>query len=147
MDLTEKSIMMTGEIMAFSDGAKSVKDGEKDAREALESGAAEKKMREIIKIQGGNPMIKPSDIAIGRFKKDILATESGKITALSNSLVANLAKTAGCPKDPRAGMYLHKKAGEKAEIGEPLYTLYAQSKSKLAYALAIAEGENPFTVA
>jgi len=144
-DLTEKSIMMAGELMEFCGSAKKGA-GAKEARACLEDGSAMKKMREIIKMQGGDPNVKVEDLKPGKFKKDIVAKTSGTVKKIDNMSVAKLAKAAGCPRDYAAGVYLYKKVGDSIEKGEKLFTIYSENKTKLHYAVTIDEGENPYTV-
>lgn len=144
-DLIEKSIMMVSEVMHFSGNATKAA-GKKEARSIIEDGTALKKMRKIIKMQGGDPDVKPEDLKPGKFKKDIVADRSGEIVSIDNILIARTARTAGAPKDPAAGLYIEKTVGDKVEKGDVLFTIYSESKTKLGYALNVAEGKNPFTI-
>jgi thymidine phosphorylase len=47
--------------------------------------------------------------------------------------MSHIARCAGAPKDPEAGMYLFKKIGDKVKKGEPLYTIYANLQERLDY--------------
>ena len=47
-------------------------------KEILRSGRAERKLREIIEAQGGNPKIKPEDIKIGDKKAEITTDKEGQ---------------------------------------------------------------------
>ena len=49
--------------------------------------------------------------------------------------MTRLAKSAGAPNDKGAGVYLHKKVGDKVKEKEPLFTVYAESREKLIFAL------------
>jgi len=70
-DLREKSIHMSG-IMLEMIGEKN---GLRIAKEMLDSGLAYKKMKEIIKIQGGN--LKSSIVnRLGRYKKEFYSNKS-----------------------------------------------------------------------
>jgi len=144
-DLVEKSIMMVGEILEFSGNCRKG-EGKKMARECLESGAALKKMREIIKMQRGNPNVELKDLKPGNYKKDIVEESGGVVKAINNKVIAKLARSAGAPQDKGAGVFIYKKVGDKAGAGEALFTLYTENKAKLQYTLGILKTENPFTV-
>jgi thymidine phosphorylase len=45
-----------------------------------------------------------------------------------------VAKLAGAPADPAAGIDLHVRLGQSVERGQPLFTLHAESPGELAYA-------------
>jgi thymidine phosphorylase len=53
-----------------------------------------------------------------------------------------VAKFAGAPAYPAAGLELHVRPGDVVEPGRPLFTLHAQSRGELAYALAYAEAQD-----
>jgi len=144
-DLIDKSIMMMGELLEFC-GSAEKKQGARQAKDILESGKAMEKMRQIIKLQRGNPNVRVQDLKPGKFKKEVKAASGGKVMWIENSVIAMIARTAGSPQDPGAGLYVEKKVGEKVSAGEVLFTVYAENQMKLKYALDIAKKTPPFTV-
>ncbi len=50
----------------------------------------------------------------------------------------------GCPIIDEAGMYLHKKTGDKIEKGEVIATLYALDETKLKLGIERFEEKSPF---
>jgi len=134
-DLVKKVITLSGTLLEMT----GIKNGKELAYRILKSGEAEKKLREIIKAQGGNPKIKPEDIEYAKESKTIRAKKSGVVKRISNYNMALVAKTAGAPKDKLAGILLHKKIGEFVNSNEPLYTVYAENKMKLKEALSMIE--------
>ncbi len=130
-DLKQKSLHMAGLILEMV----GIREGHKKAEKLLESGAAYRKMQEIIKAQGGNPDISPKDIKLGAFTHTIRSSHKGKLSKISNRLVTKIAKGAGAPNDKGAGIYLHKKLGDNVEKNEALFTIYAESKEKLVFAM------------
>ena len=89
-------------------------------------------MSDIIRAQNGkNPGIKADDIQLGDVQEEILAPKSALITDIDMSYLNTIVRTLGAPADYTAGIYLHKKVGDKVEKGEVLYTLYSSSKHKL----------------
>lgn len=118
---------------------------EGDAEEILETGRAYEKMKEIIKAQGGHTF-RAGEIEIGRYKEEIRSKEEGEIKGIHNSLVNEIARTAGCPKDKRAGIYLPKTPGESVKKGEELFTIYSENKSRLTKAAEKAEEKKVFEI-
>lgn len=141
-DLVEKATSLAG-ILFESSGEKN---GKKKAKEILENGSAEKKFREIINAQGGNPNIKPEDIPLGDEKIQIKSKDKGKVLWLSNPILSEIARKAGAPKDEGAGILLNKKIGDKVKKGEVLFTLYSESSNKMDSALELVKKENPAVV-
>ncbi len=141
-DLKDKSIKMAGILLETSGKAKRGQ-GVHMAKEILESGKAEEKMREIIKEQGGNPDIEPGDIEIGEHSKEIHAEESGRIQYLNTDLLSETGKLAGAPKDKKAGIYLEVEKGDKIEEGDKIMTIYSSSQRKLDSAVEFYENNKP----
>ena len=71
----------------------------------------------------------------------LLAAVSGSVVAIDNRRLARIAKLAGAPKAPCAGIDLQVRCGDFVERGEPLFTLHAQSPGELAYALDYANAQ------
>lgn len=133
-DVSEKVSNIVGILLEMV-GKGSVK----NALSVLKSGKAEKKFREIIAEQGGNPKVKPSDIEIGGKTADIAAEKDGRVLWIKNAEIAAIAKEAGAPKDKGAGILLHKKMGDKVRKGEKLFTVFSENSFCLGDALKLAE--------
>ena len=137
-DLVDKACDLAGRLLEMVGKAGKGK-GRKMALEIIKSGKADKKMREIIAAQGGNPNIQPDELKIGPENQIVKSKASGKIKHIDNKLIARIAKTAGAPKDKSAGIYLHCSVGKEVQEGDSLYTIYAKSKEKLQEAVVLAE--------
>ena len=122
-DLKKKSIMLATELLFLTGKYKSKDTAEKIITECLESGHAYKQMQRIIQAQGRKKMKK-----VGHHQMSVFAEKSGKVVLIDNKLVANIARTAGAPKDSGAGIYVYKKLGDKIKKGEKLYTVYSENK-------------------
>lgn len=130
-DLVEKAVSIAGIILEMAGKS----EGKKLATEALRSGKAENKMREIIAAQGGNSQIDLDDIPIGKEHFTIQSDRSGNLLWINNASVASLARFLGCPKDSSAGILLHKKLGDAVKRGEPLFTFYSERGTNLQRAI------------
>ncbi len=137
-DLREKSIYLSGQIFELA-GKSKKGNGEKLAREMLNSGKAFEKFKEIIKEQKGNL----NRIKESKHELKITAKSSGKIFRIDNKKLALLARMAGAPTDVTAGVYLNKKVGEKFKKGETLLTIHAESYSRLYHAFRFYKKEKP----
>jgi thymidine phosphorylase len=57
------------------------------------------------------------------------------IAGIHTRKLARLAKLAGAPRAPAAGVYMHVRVGQKVARGEPILTVHAHSPGELHYAL------------
>lgn len=141
-DLRHKSLLLAGKILEMAGKVEKGK-GYEVAEKILDSGKALEKMREIIELQGGNPNIKSSDIPIGKYKYDVRAERSGKISHIDNKTISKIARIAGAPLDKGSGVYLYRLRGDRVEAGDILFTIYAESETKLDYAIKALENLEP----
>jgi putative thymidine phosphorylase len=124
--LEAKALRLAGLLLnlCFKEEKKDL-NGEEEARKILKNGLALKKFQEIVAAQGGDKEIKSSKLKLAKFKKDILATVSGKIKDINNYNLNTIAKILGAPKDKQAGIYLHKKLDHPVKKNEPIMTFYS----------------------
>ncbi len=129
-DLEKKSIFLAGKILEMTGKAK-IGSGIKKAKEILKNGKALEKFKQIIIVQGGAIR----KLIPGKFKHDILAKKTGKILEIDNKAINLLARTAGCPADKYAGIYLHVHKDDKIKKNEKILTIYSESESRLRVAV------------
>jgi thymidine phosphorylase len=128
-DLVERALLLAGELMELS-GKVEKGNGKEIALRILKSGEAYKKFVSICYAQGRftEPIMAP-------YKFDIKSDKYGLVTRIDNRKIAKLAKLSGAPQDKSAGILLHTHLGEVIEENQLLYTIYAESKGELNYAL------------
>ncbi|ABE38680.1 thymidine phosphorylase family protein [Rhodopseudomonas pseudopalustris] len=140
-DLREKSLRLAAHLLEYDPllrgGA-----GYARAKELLDSGAALKKMQQIIDAQG--PSVCNSEL--GSHAADVLAPADGVVNGIDCLRINRLARTAGAPIVKGAGIDLFKKIGDRVDQGEPIYRIYASDRSELDLAIAAAEAESGFSV-
>ena len=107
------------------------RDGQSMAKNILRSGKAYEKMKKIIGAQGGNPEITPEEIKLGPHVKEFTSPKEGYIVEVNNSIINQIAKTAGCPSSKTSGIEIIKKQGAKIKEGEIVFKIYSHSASKL----------------
>jgi len=143
--LIEKSTSLAGLLLEAS-GFAGRGLGKEMAMRILETGKALKKMREIIEAQGGNPNVKPDDIAVGTQRAKIESPADGYVVEVSNSAINAIAKAAGSPVDKGAGVLLHAKVGYSVKKGDPLLEIFSEHPTKLSESLDLAQRLKPMTV-
>ena len=149
--LREKSLALAGILleigcMAGMGCVAARGEGKVAAEKILESGDAHRKLMEIIEAQGGDPTVKSSDIEVGEYTGDVLAPISGYVISFDNKRIVEIARSAGAPADKKAGVLIHKKAGEVAKIGEPLLTIHSGKEWDLQRAMNDALRDMPIVV-
>lgn len=135
-DLRERACRLAGILLEM--GAKAAAgEGYALALRTLADGRALKKFVAICEAQGGmrEPPVAP-------LQQVLRAREAGRITGIDNRKLARLAKLAGAPETPAAGLDMHVRLDDTVEPDQPLCTVHAASRGELEYALAYAEA-NP----
>ncbi len=130
--LVEKSCELAGIVFELA-GMTGRGLGKGLASELLNNGKALAKMREIIEAQGGDPQISPMDLKQrleGRPVLEYRAPSSGWPHTWSNYALKEIARTAGAPRDPLAGIEILRKK-ESVKKGEEVFRVYASSDSAL----------------
>lgn len=141
-DLKEKATDVAGILLEMI----GVEHGKRKAEKILKSGKAERKLREIIEAQGGNPKIKPEDIKVGDKKVEITSEKDGKVLWINNQGIVQVAREAGAPKEKGAGVKLKVKLGEQTRKGEVIFEIYAERNTKLEAAVKLAKKLQPVGV-
>jgi len=142
-DLVNKAASLAGLLFEMM----GINNGTQKAKELLRSGKAEKKLREIIGAQGGDPNVKPDDIEVGDETAEIRSDERGRVQWINNKAIAQIARESGAPKTKGAGVLLRKKLGDTVRKGDVLFTIYSGSVQKLDSAVLLAEDFNPMGIA
>jgi len=145
IDLINKSLDLSGILLELSGKIRKNR-GRETAEKILSTGKADKKMREIIEAQGGDPKIKPEDIELGKKTHTVKAENKGDVRCIDNKRISQVARSTGAPKDASAGVYLHVKVGDRVKVGSPLFTIYAKNSSKLEGAVRLTEQLQPIMI-
>jgi thymidine phosphorylase len=132
-DLREKALDLAGRVLE-ADPDLPAGSGRRRAEELLANGAARRKMDEIIAAQGPSPV----DGRLGSLVHEVTAPHDGRVEAIDCLRIANIARLAGAPNDPGAGIDLLLKTGDIARAGEPLYRIHASEPSDFQFAVEAA---------
>ena len=134
-DLRQRALMLAGAVLEMG-GKAAAGAGMAMARQTLASGAAMRKFQAICQAQGG--MREPPRAA---FTHVVESLHAGRVAAIDNRRLAPAAKLAGAPRAAAAGMLFHAPLGCVVGVGQPLFTLHAESPGELAYALAYVRAQ------
>jgi thymidine phosphorylase len=134
VDLREKSLFLAARVLE-SVGAVGPSEGYAAAREALDSGRAARKFDEIVELQGRREI--PCEAPL---RGVIESPRDGRIRSLHCQRINALAKLAGAPAHPAAGLRVLRKPGDVVVRGEPLIEVHARSETHLRFAEDYARG-------
>ncbi|MBF6024880.1 thymidine phosphorylase family protein [Lysobacter niastensis] len=131
-DLRERAVVLAAALLDLVPGTPSYP-GRQRAEDLLRSGAALSKFLSICEAQGGfrEPQAAPH-------VRSIAATRGGSILDIDNRRLAKIAKLAGAPASPSAGIDCRLRLGDRVRVGEPLFEVHAQTPGELEYALSYA---------
>lgn len=134
-DLIEHSVNLAGQLLEFGKKAQQGQ-GIEMAREIIKSGKAYDKFQKICQAQGD--LFEPP---VAKFQTNVLSDKAGVVKSIDCRKIAKVAKLAGAPSDKAAGIYCLHKLGDRVKKGDILYTIHAESKGALNYALEYTESE------
>lgn len=145
-DLEDKSVRLAGMLIELI-GMAGKGIGASIARDQLLSGKAWKSMQGIIRSQGGKPNLDSEDVTLGSKRMRVVARHPGRVTAVNNRAVDELARSLGAPDDKLGGIHLRKRIGDRVIAGEILYTCYARTQSRVQLAEAALKHLHVYTIA
>lgn len=144
-DFREHCLAIAAHMLHLGGRAASVAEGRRLAEETLVSGAAWEKFRGLVAAQGGDvrQIEEPERLPRARWIQEIPAPADGYLAEVRAYEVGMAALVLGAgrahkgePIDPAVGLIVHHKVGDAVWRGEPLFTVHANDKGRLAEAEA-----------
>lgn len=139
IDLRTRALALGAELLEFC-GHSPSGTGHSNAAQLLDSGAAWTKFQAICNAQGG---LREPDVA--PLSHPVVAERDGFVATIDSRHLARVAKLAGAPNAPMAGLELHVRLGDRVLRGMPLFTIHAEAPGELEYALGYL-GSHPAVV-
>jgi thymidine phosphorylase len=133
-DLRERALDLAGALLDVAPGSNAM--GRTQAEALLQSGAALQKFLAICAAQGGfrEPVVAP-------YAQPVFTVQGGIVKHIDNRRLAKIAKLAGAPASPTAGIDCRVRIGDTLRAGEPLFHVHAQTPGELHYALEYAASQ------
>jgi thymidine phosphorylase len=128
-ELRERAVILSANLFDLADGC-GLDDGMKRANLLLDDGSAWRQFQKIVEAQGGFKMLPKA-----KYKHSEMSPLTGVVKAIDNRKLARLAKLAGAPSNPAAGIRLHANVGDSVDTKQPLFSLYCESTGERDYAL------------
>ena len=141
-DLRQKALRLAGRLIECDPDVRGG-DGYAIARDILDSGRALARMNAIIAAQGSTGF-DHNHPALGVLTLDVVAPASGVVAGIDNYQIARVARLAGAPKVPGAGVDLMHKLGDTVAAGDVLYRVHASYPADLEFARHACEGDSGY---
>jgi pyrimidine-nucleoside phosphorylase len=142
-DLRELSLELSAWMFFLGDRVPSVEQGRSLAGTMIATGRALEKLRQGIRLQGGDARVvdEPGRLPQARFHAEVTARRTGYITATNcENFGTALAMLGGGRErkedriDHGVGLEFHKRIGDRVEKNEKMVTIHYNSDAKLAEA-------------
>jgi pyrimidine-nucleoside phosphorylase len=156
-DITELSVAQAARLLALGGLADDAPAATARARDALASGAALVRFRDMVREQGGDVAVvdDPSRLDVATDRHDVCADRDGVLCCLHAELVGTAAVSLGAgrakvedPVDPGVGIIVHQTVGTRLHRGDRILTLYHRAgrgldDARLLVSRAIVLGDGP----
>lgn len=156
-DLTEITLYLGALMLKVAGIETDIEKGEKKLKQLIGNGAALKKFKEMIQLQGGNANVveKQSLLPLSRFDINVFSKNEGYIQSMDAEAIGTASmilgagrKTMDSTLDPAAGILLKKKTGDFVKKDEALCTFCTSDetsieKAKKIFLNAFSFGEKP----
>lgn len=142
-DFVEHCLHVASHVLLLGEKAKSLDEARKMAEKSLADGSALEKLKVLVSAQGGDVTYIDD---ISKFERAqivevVKASRNGNISQVHARSVGEAAVILGAGRakksdaiDHAVGILIHKKVGDVIKTDEPLFTIYANDKNKLAEA-------------
>jgi pyrimidine-nucleoside phosphorylase len=136
-DLMEVTYVLGGAMLWLGKGASSIEEGIEKCKAVISNGKAYEKFCELVKRQGGDPsyLDDPKKYPAATYSIEVRSKASGFVTGYSTMQIGLLAIELGAGRmkvddviDPKAGIIITKKIGDRVEKDELLGTVYTDRK-------------------
>lgn len=136
-DTVYLSTLLSGVMLFLGGAVESIEAGVKEAKQAISSGKAYQKFRDIVQAQGGDLSYidAPNSRGVANYSYPISSRNEGYLNRLDAYLLGTLSVRLGAGRlqkdhdvDPLAGIRLEKKLGDYVQKGETLMTLYTNKE-------------------
>jgi len=143
-DLMELVYVLGGTMVKLGGKAGTIAEGIGLCRSAVWSGRAFEKFLQVVARQGGDASFirDPSRYPPSACSRDVAAASGGYVTAFATRRIGVLAVELGAGRlrvddvvDPRAGIILRRKIGDRVAPGETLATIRTQKENLVAGAV------------
>jgi len=147
-DLRELCLELSGWMLHLGGVAKTVSHGKEQSAKLISSGKALEKFRQMVELQGGDARVidDAKKLPQARHTTQVKSANAGYLTLMQCEQIGTACVILGGGRerkedsvDPAVGIVLHKKVGDRVDVGEPLATIYYNAESKAQRARQLIE--------
>jgi pyrimidine-nucleoside phosphorylase len=147
-DLETVSLALAAHMIRLGGRAKSIQQAFRMAYEAVSSGAAADRFRQIIQAQGGDAMVvnRPDLLPKSSFLATFNSPRDGYVSRCDAKLLGLASNALGAGRNrvddvvhPGVGLYLERKVGDRVHRGDVLCAIHFNEKRRLQHALPLIE--------
>lgn len=133
-DLLELSLTLASEMVVLAGGTKSVEEAREQLEENIENGKALAMFKRLIENQAGNACAVDDPTLLPKARKviEVRAISSGYVSELKADALGRAAMLLGAGRETKdsvidlaVGLQLHKKVGDKVNVGDVLVRIHA----------------------
>ena len=145
-DLMDLSIELAAEMVLMGEVASSLDEARERCWRTITDGSALARFRKLVIAQGGDPhaIDDPSKLPQPKGRIEVDSKRAGYVHALDARPIGQASMLLGAGRaridskiDPSVGVILHKKVGDRVEVGEPLCTVLVNDDPGIEVALAM----------
>jgi pyrimidine-nucleoside phosphorylase len=146
-DLVDVSIELAARMLVLGKVADDLADADRRAREAVRTGAALERFRQIVEAQSGDPHVVDDYSRLPHVpdRHIVEAERSGYVARLDAELIGRASVALGAgrdrvddPVDPAVGISIRATVRDAVRTGDPLLELHYRHRARLQTALSLA---------
>ncbi|MBN2044071.1 MAG: thymidine phosphorylase [Anaerolineales bacterium] len=139
-DFVEHCLQVATYMVYLAERADHVEAARSIVEKANHSGQAFEKFRQLVEVQGGDVSYvdHPHKLPQAKLVEAVPAPRRGYLAVIDARVIGEMAVVLGAgrlkkgmPVDHAVGIVVHHKVGDYVEVGEPLFTIHADSQDKL----------------
>ncbi len=144
-DFREHCLHVAAHMLVLGKCVSGLDEGRSLAEKSLKDGSAFEKLRILVNAQGGDisHIDEPGKLPKAKWVETVNAAQGGYLAQVQARKVGEAAVALGAGRakkgdliDHAVGFVIHHKVGERIEKGQPLFTVHANDRDKLAAARA-----------
>ena len=139
-DLREHCLHVGAHMLVLGERAADLDSAREMIANSIADGSAFAKFRELVIAQGGDVSYvdDPSKLPQAKLIETVKAPRNGSLSQIHARIVGEAAVALGAGRAQKSdqvehavGFVIHHKVGDKIEVGEPLFTIYANDEKRL----------------
>ncbi len=142
-DVTNLTVELGAYMLVIGNAAKTVEEGRKLIKKAIENGEGYEKWCEMVRNQGGDPdTILREDFTKTRYVEEVKAEKDGFVSVIDTFKIGVSASVLGAGRakkedeiDHKVGLYMLKKHGEKVKKGDVIFEIHGNDQNKIKESL------------